>query len=173
MTQKHSHLPHIDLTGHYQFVTFRTHESIDDYIRKLHHSDIKTSQKEYLIDRYLDRSANGAYLQSEVLRYLYDFFLECDRELYDLVAFCIMPNHVHLLFRQTLPLAKTMQRLKGASAIEINRRLNRKGKFWASDYFDKAIRDEKHFGIVYEYIKNNPMKAGIVGGQERFFGINA
>jgi hypothetical protein len=34
------------------------------------------------------------------------------------------------------------------------------GKFWADDYYDKAIRDEKHFRVVYTYIQNNPLKIG-------------
>jgi type I restriction enzyme R subunit len=33
-----------------------------------------------------------------------------------------------------------------------------KGKLWADDYYDRAIRSEKHFWVVYEYIKNNPQK---------------
>ena len=48
---KHSNLPHIDMKDHYQFVTFRTKDSIDGYIQKLYGSNdsekIKQSLTEY------------------------------------------------------------------------------------------------------------------------------
>jgi len=64
-----------------------------------------------------------------------------------------MPNHVHLLIKPNEKLVKVIQRIKGISAKTMNEMLNRSGKFWASDYYDKMIRDEKHFNVVYQYIK--------------------
>jgi REP element-mobilizing transposase RayT len=46
-----------------------------------------------------------------------------------------------------------MQKLKGALAFQLNKHLSRKGHFWEKSYFDKSIRDERHFNIVYEDIK--------------------
>ena len=157
---KHSNLPHIDIEGYYQFITFRTFDSIDNYLKKLYNTEKINKQKQQAIDNYLDSSNNGAYLNGKVLEYLYDFFQTQDKKLYDLVAFCIMPNHVHLLFKPIDKLNVVMQKLKGATANHINKILNKSGKFWAGDYYDKAIRDEKHFFVVYEYIKNNPIKLG-------------
>jgi len=158
--KKHSHLPHIDIKGYYQFITFRTFDSLDDYLQKIYNSDVANKQKQYHIDKYLDSSKNGSYLNGFVLKYLSDFLKEQDKELYQLIAFCIMPNHVHLLFKPFKELSKIMQKIKGVTAKNINIMLNKKGKFWASDYYDKAIRDEKHFYTTYEYIKNNPLKLG-------------
>ena len=162
-------LPHIDLKYHYQFVTFRTHDSIDDYIRRVRLTEIKDTKKEYIIDRYLDTSKKGCYLVGKVREYLFDYLVEQHKKIYELIAFCIMPNHIHLLFRQILPLDETMKKLKGATAKRINEIIGRSGKLWESGYFDRLIRDERHFNLTYEYIKNNPIKAGIKG--EVFYGI--
>jgi len=156
--KKHSHLPHIDIKGYYQFITFRTHDSVDNFVKKLTATDKPNKQKQQEIDDYLDSSQYGAYLNGAVLDYLYDFLKSKDGKLYELEAFAIMSNHVHLLIKPIEDLSKIMQILKGASAKTINEILGKSDKFWADDYYDKAIRDEKHFWMVYEYIKNNPLK---------------
>lgn len=161
LPKRHSHLPHIDLDGYYQFVTFRTFDSIDAFIRKWDFSPvISNKEKQLKIDEYLDISTSGAYLQNEALSYLYDFLISHDKKLYELTAFCIMNNHVHILFKPLESLSKVMQMIKGVSAKKINELLGVNGKFWADDYYDKVIRDERHFWVVYEYIKNNPLKIG-------------
>ena len=164
-------LPHADLIGYYQFLTFRTHDSIDEYLTRISNENISTSLKQYKADEYLDRSLKGAYLNGKVLVHLSNFLEEKDGELYELVAFSIMPNHLHILFRQKEEIGKTVKRLKGASSVMINRMLDRKGVFWEKGYFDKAIRDEAHFETVYNYIANNAIKAGLSDARERFYGI--
>ena len=82
-----------------------------------------------------------------------------------------MPNHVHLLFKEKIAISNTMKTIKGVTSFEINKILKRDGKFWANEYFDKLIRDRKHFNIVYEYIKNNATKAGLKDYSDRFYGI--
>ena len=76
-------------------------------------------------------------------------------------------NHIHLLFKQNDDLGKIMQYIKGESTVELNKFLQKSGKFWADGYYDKLIRDEEHFAKVYNYIKNNPLKAGLT--DERVF----
>jgi REP element-mobilizing transposase RayT len=169
MKKKFSNLPHIDTIGHYQFITFRTHDSIDDFLKKLSDENIKTELKQYKMDKYTDSSLSGCYLNGELLEYLKNFFLKQNSLLYELVAFCIMPNHVHMLLKQKIELAKMMKQIKGSSANSLNKLLHKKGKFWESGYYDKGIRDERHLMLTYEYIKNNPLKVGLE--KERFFGI--
>jgi putative transposase len=83
-----------------------------------------------------------------------------------------MPNHVHLLIKPLIPLATMMNIFKGTSAKEINNIMDRKGTFWAKTYYDKAIRDQKHFDVVYNYIKNNPSKLIDTNTRTpRFYGI--
>ncbi|SFV64253.1 hypothetical protein-transmembrane prediction [hydrothermal vent metagenome] len=158
--EKHTNLPHIDIPNYYQFITFRTFDSLDTYLKKLYNTETPNRKKQQAIDNYLDSSNNGAYLNGEVLLYLYDFLKKQDRILYDLVAFCIMPNHIHILCKPLQKLSIVMQRIKGATAHHINILLHKSGKFWAEDYYDKAIRDEKHFFVVYKYIRNNVLKIG-------------
>ena len=103
MQKKYSKLPHISLLEYYQFVTFRTHDSIDDFIRRTRDEDIPNNQIEYKIDNYLDNSFKGSYLNNEILEYLKDFFINKNNHLYDLVAFCVMPNHIHISHKTYLP----------------------------------------------------------------------
>jgi REP element-mobilizing transposase RayT len=49
--------------------------------------------------------------------------------------------------------------------------LRQGSSLWERGYFDKAIRDEKHFQIVYDYIKNNAIKAKLHDAKQRFYGI--
>lgn len=88
------------------------------------------------------------------------------------MALVIMNNHVHILFKPLQSLSKVMQMIKGVSAKKINELLGKNGRFWADDYYDKAIRDEKHFWVVYEYIKNNPLKiCDTKVSLPRFYGV--
>ncbi len=167
----YSKLPHINLIGYYQFITFRTHDSIDEFLLKIRNENISNKQKEYKIDTYLDNSNKGCYLNDNILDFLYNYFLKKNKQIFDLVAFCIMPNHIHILFKQNGDLSKTMQQIKGGTSFEINKILDKKGSFWESNYFDKAIRDEKHFLTTYQYIKNNPIKANLKDFEKRFYGI--
>jgi len=164
-------LPHISMQGYYQFVTFRTKDSIDGYLKKLYNLQDENHIKQYKIDQYLDTSSNGAYLFGDVLSIVKNYILSKDKELFDLTACALMPNHIHLLFREMKALHEVMQIIKGGSSFVVNKYLQQKGSFWAKGYYDKLIRDEKHFEVVYNYIKNNPVKAGLDDAEERFYGI--
>ena len=166
------HLPHIDLIGHYQFITFRTYDSTDTFLKKLALQNKPNNKIQLDVDNYLDSSQNGAYLKGKVLNSLSDFFKSKDKTLYELIAFSIMPNHVHLLIKPLKKLASVMHTIKGSSAKLTNEIMGISGKFWANDYYDRAIRNEKNFEIIYEYIKNNPVKLGEAEASlPRFYGI--
>ncbi|MBL0721631.1 MAG: transposase [Sulfurovum sp.] len=131
--KKHSNLPHIDIEGYYQFITFRTFDSVDDYLKRLYATQKTNKKKQQDVDNYLDVSTNGAYLNGEVLEYLYVFLKGQDKLLYDLVSFCIILNHVHLLFKPLRKLSVVMQKIKGATAHHINKTLDTSGAFWAGE----------------------------------------
>ena len=164
------HLPHIDSAEYYQFITFRTKESTDAFLKKIAAQNIPNSNKQMQADTYLDNSLQGAYLNDEVLTALSHFLKSKDTVLYELFAFSIMPNHVHLLIKPHDKLSAVMQKIKGGSSKVINDLMGRKESFWAADYYDKAVRDEQHFRVIYQYIKNNPLKLKAMEA-ERFFGI--
>jgi REP element-mobilizing transposase RayT len=85
-------------------------------------------------------------------------------------AFCIMPNHVHWVFRvfekdknnEPVYLQDILYSVKRFSASRINVLENRKGELWQKDSFDTTIRDEKHLYHAIEYTLNNPVSAGLV-----------
>ena len=85
-------------------------------------------------------------------------------------VFCIMPNHVHWVFRvfekdkngDPVYLQDILYSVKRFSANRINVLENRKGELWQKESFDTTIRDEKHLVRAIEYTLNNPVSAGIV-----------
>ena len=158
------------MIDHYQFVTFRTKDSIDGYIEKLYGGADSEKLKQYKIDSYLDKSEKGAFLNGKIVLDIQKYFQGYDNKMYKLIALTIMPNHVHILFRQKDELKNIMRVLKGGAAHIVNKSLDRKGKVWTSDYFDKLIRDEEHFSLVYDYIKYNAIKVGLDDAKERFYG---
>jgi len=89
--------------------------------------------------------------------------LHFDGKRYRLIAWCIMPNHVHgLIEREDWPLAGIIHSWKSFTAHAANQILNRSGDFWFREYFDRFIRDERHFRNAVAYIEENPVKAGFV-----------
>jgi REP element-mobilizing transposase RayT len=92
-----------------------------------------------------------------------------DKRLYDLDAFCVMSNHMHLVFTP-LPkedgtyhaLPAIMQAIKGRSAYQANLLLNRRGAFWQHENYDHVVRDEAEWRRIIIYTLNNPVKAGLV-----------
>ena len=164
-------LYHYNRINTYQFVTFRTKASIDEYLLRMYESDLSESKKQYKIDQYLDKSNCGRLLNDGVIDLVIEYCKEISPMFFDLIALSVMPNHLHLLFIQKKDMGELMQKLKGGLAFKINKHLGLKGGFWERDYFDKAIRDERHFQLTYEYIKNNALKASLHDADRRFYGI--
>jgi len=167
---KRNHLFHLDIQGYYQFITFRTDDSLDRFLKSLATQNSPHQQKQRMVEDHLDSSQEGAYLNDEVLDSLNSLLKSKHGEWYDLIAFSIMPNHVHLLLKPHIKLAAVMQKIKGSSSRSINKIMGRSGRFWAPDYYDRTIRDQKHFDLVYDYIKNNPLKLG-KNECYRFYGV--
>jgi REP element-mobilizing transposase RayT len=90
-------------------------------------------------------------------------FWHYDGARYRLLAWVVMPNHVHTLIEvwQT-PLGRILKDWKSYTAKEANKLLGRKGTFWEDDFFDRYIRDEDHYRRAVRYIEDNPVKAGLV-----------
>ncbi len=130
---------------------------------------MENSKKQLILDNYLDNSIKGAYLYDDKIEIFKRVILEKNNKLYQLLIFVVMPNHIHILLQQKSSLLKIIKYIKGKSAIELNRALNKKGKFWANDYYDRVIRNRKHLNIVYEYILNNPIKANLFDKNRRIY----
>ena len=170
MKKEYKHPSHINLIGHYQFITFRTKESLDSYLKKLYNSNEIEKIKQYKMDRYLDQSLNGALLYGDIVGKIRDYYLGYDKNVFEIEALSIMPNHIHILLKQNDNMSNVMRVLKGGAGHIVNKILGRKGAVWSRDYYDKAIRDEKHFFKTYEYIKYNAVKVGLSDADNRFYG---
>jgi REP element-mobilizing transposase RayT len=74
-----------------------------------------------------------------------------------------MPNHVHVLMatNKEFGLGTIIRVWKAYSAAKINELLLRSGRLWAPDYFDRYMRDERHFSQTKRYIEMNPVTAGL------------
>ena len=118
----------------------------------------------YRIEAYLDRGIGACYLADKRIASLVQFALtHFDSQRYRLAAWVVMPNHVHLLAAPCVgySLSNIMHSLKSYTAQEANRILNRRGKLWFEDYFDRYIRNAKHFENAINYIESNPVRAGL------------
>ena len=87
---------------------------------------------------------------------------------YVLSAWCVMPNHVHVVVTPNAgqSVSKIMQSWKSVSAHRINRMLGRKGPVWQRENFDHLVRDVASFEKFVAYTENNPVAAGFVGRPE-------
>jgi putative transposase len=81
---------------------------------------------------------------------------------FDLQAYSVMANHIHVLFTPFAQMRIVTRELKGASARTLNAILNRTGQFWQAESFDHWVRNEGQFVRVKKYIEHNPVKAGLV-----------
>jgi 1-hydroxy-2-methyl-2-(E)-butenyl 4-diphosphate synthase len=83
-----------------------------------------------------------------------------DGERYDLLAWSVMPNHVHVLLtpREGHELEKILQSWKTHSATQANRMLGKSGTFWQEEYYDHIVRDGEDLRHQVKYILANPGK---------------
>ena len=124
-----------------------------------------------------NRSDGPQWLRNPtVAQLIADALTASDPELYQLHAWVIMPNHVHIVIRPTLPLPVIMRRLKGATSRAANQFLNRTGHpFWQYEYYDHCIRTTDELNHVIRYVERNPVAAGLAPSIDsyRWSGANA
>lgn len=170
-------LPHREQQLKIQFVTFRLADSLpqsvlNDY-RKRREAFLKQFPKPWdksteilyekqftsVMDHYLDNGYGSCVLANPSVREIVVNSLNCfEGERYHLLAYVIMPNHVHMLILpfEGISLKNIMSSLKKFTATAINRLKGTSGKFWDEDYFDVLVRSYNHYSGRLEYIKNNP-----------------
>jgi REP element-mobilizing transposase RayT len=189
-------LPHWQPEGAQYFITFRLSDSLPSQVmeelrklreefRKRNEPDDsykrKTFQREIFkkYEKALDTRNTGptwleipsiANLVQEAIHYR-------DKKEYDLYAYCIMSNHVHIVFEhlnktsntnaskssiKDFPITRILQELKRYTAYKSNKLLDRTGAFWQSESYDRVIRDQDELENTIRYTLNNPVKAGLV-----------
>jgi len=90
--------------------------------------------------------------------------LHFDGERYRILAWCIMPNHVHVVVEpfDGQRLGAILHSWKSFTANKANLLVRRTGTFWHDDYFDRYMRDEDHLTRTIHYVEQNPVRAGLV-----------
>lgn len=125
----------------------------------------KQRQMLVLIDKYEDTGYGQCFMKNDnVAQIVRDNLMFHNGKKYNLLKWCIMPNHVHILIEvfNGISLSEIIHSWKSYSANQINKLFNRTGQVWMMEYFDRYIRDYDHFEKVVNYIHNNPVKAGLV-----------
>ena len=163
------YLPHFDDAEKTQFITFHLADSMPRSVCERWREELSEKPKNEAdielrrrMERYLDAGSGSCILRekrySEVVA---DSLQKDDGIHYSLLAYTIMPNHVHVLIRQNegSQLPMVVRRWKGGSSRQINVLRQSTEKVWQFDYFDRYIRDERHFGKVLQYIHMNPVWA--------------
>jgi REP element-mobilizing transposase RayT len=168
MTYYERNLPHWQPKRVEIFLTWRLYGSLPaNVLAYLRLEESAPGRKFARAERALEKNATGPLWLREprIAACVEAAILRGDRELkqYALIAYVVMPNHVHLLTRPIASLAKISNGLKGVTSREANRILDRTGRpFWQDESFDRWVRDDAERGKIISYIENNPVKAKLV-----------
>ncbi|HEY7090385.1 MAG TPA: DEAD/DEAH box helicase, partial [Tepidisphaeraceae bacterium] len=122
------------------------------------------------VEKYLDAGHGKCWLEKgKIAELVKESLQHFNGERYRLLAWCIMPNHIHAVV-QPLPgfeLAGILHSWKRHTALEANRLLHHIGEFWQPEYYDHLIRDEDDLRHQIEYAWANSDHAGMKGWQWR------
>jgi REP element-mobilizing transposase RayT len=164
------YLPHFDGGAVVQAVTFRLADSLP---RRVHETILSTAKSDE--DRFrrleglIDRGRGACILQRlDIAMLVENAVLFFDGDRYRLLAWTIMPNHVHAVIEQIEghSLGGIMHSWKSFTAKKINGIQESKGPVWSPDYYDRYIRNAEHYEYAVNYTEQNPVKAKLVGRAE-------
>ena len=81
---------------------------------------------------------------------------------YNLYAYCLMGNHLHLLLQERDESLETvMRRICGSYVFWYNKKYDRVGYLFQDRFKSEPIEDDTYFLVVLRYIFQNPLRAGI------------
>jgi|SRR3989344_128303 len=182
-------LPHWTKEGAAYNVSFRLADSVPqerlaawkeerkELLQKIADRKITPSEEQRLtyllsekIEHYLDAGHGHCWLRNPAIAQLVKNALEYfDGERYQLHAWCIMPNHVHVVLEPiSHPLHEILRSWKMFTAREANKVLQRSGLFWQTEYFDHLIRNDESLERAVEYVWNNSDAAGLKNWEWRW-----
>jgi REP element-mobilizing transposase RayT len=165
------YFPHFDGEGVTQHVCFHLFDSLPQRVLNAWREELKSLpakeadiENRKRIQDFLDSGYGACFLQDDRLAEIVeDALLHFDGERYVLHAWCVMPNHVHTLFspKTGFKMSQIAHTWKSFTGNRCNKVLERNGKFWERESFDRHIRNERHYRNAIAYIENNPVKAGL------------
>jgi REP element-mobilizing transposase RayT len=177
------YLPHFESSDVTQHVTFHLADSLPQTVLLRLEAELKTLpaekrdvERRKRIDAWIDAGHGSCVLRKPAIAGMVQgSFLTFDSQRYRLLAWVVMPNHVHVLFQPMngWTVAKIVAAWKKFTARKIcdDRRGSSEDSVapvWHREYWDRYIRDQTHLQQVTEYIHLNPVKTGLVATPENW-----
>ncbi|MBI4625006.1 MAG: transposase [Verrucomicrobia bacterium] len=184
------YLPHYDDGRSIQTITYRLADSLPAHVlAQLEEQTLDDDKRRAAIEHYLDAGHGSCILREPTnAQIVLDTWRHFDGVEYQLHAWVVMPNHVHVLVEPDARYAigdiigawksvSARRILSGGAtapgripvgatdATEGGRAPNRSSKkrhLWQIDYYDRFIRNERHYRAAVDYIHQNPVNAGLV-----------
>ena len=184
------HLPHLKREGASYFVTFRLAGTLPaNVLQKLKQEReqilqrAQTAQRPLTwqeqedlfhcysarVDTYLDAGHGDCFLrQPEIARFVTGALRFFDGQRYELRAWVVMPNHVHVVVwpRPPQTLSQVLHSWKSFTSKQANKALARTGEFWQTETYDHLIRDDDDHARCVAYTLSNPVSAWLCAQPE-------
>jgi REP element-mobilizing transposase RayT len=179
-----SNLPHLKRRGGTYFVTFRLADTLPRELllrlrqereglvarAKAGNRPLTWTEQQDLfhwysrrVDTALDSGLGQCWLKDrQVARIVASALGHFQGKRYELHAWVIMPNHVHVVVhpKENNSLSEILRSWKTFTAVQANRFLNRRGAFWQGESYDHLCRNEREREACCRYTTVNPVKAG-------------
>lgn len=118
-----------------------------------HKNDIFRDEEDFQVYLALAKEAKKYYEESK----------------YEIICYCLMTNHVHLLIRTgELPIGKIIGRINSMYAKYFNNKYNYVGHLFQDRFYSKIIEDDKQMLEASRYIHLNPVRANMVKKPEEY-----
>ncbi|HEX6777308.1 MAG TPA: transposase, partial [Ktedonobacterales bacterium] len=117
------------------------------------------------VQRYLDAGTGACHLaKPAVAEIVAGALRHFDGQRYHLYAWCLMPNHVHVVMQPLAPhtLAAILQSWKSFTSKQVQPLLKSEGPFWRREYYDHVIRNEEALWRIITYVAENPLKVSLL-----------
>ena len=188
-------LPHWKLDGGTYAVTFRLADSLPsasltryqnkrasllEQLQALSHAEDSRSVPDQMLDlrnqladlqsSEIDVELNQGhgeclFKNDDLAKLVADAMKHFDGTRYELLAWCVMPNHVHAVLKtaESVELETVLHSWKSFTSHEINKRLGRSGTIWQKESYDHLVRDGEDLRNQVTYVLDNPGKARLGG----------
>ena len=180
------YLPHYDDGAVVQAITYRLWDALPaEVVAKLEEQAHDDEKRRLALEHYLDAGHGSCILRaSRNAKIVANGWRHFEGTRYRLHAWVVMPNHVHVLIHPLAgrTISEIMQAEKSFTAKAIAagsaglRPADKRNAgetpalperhVWQADYYDRFIRNERHYAATVDYIHQNPVKAGLVARAE-------
>ncbi len=165
-------LPHLYKDGGSYFVTFRLWDAVVPNAPPIDKKALHKLSAEQIVKLSEPplRLGSCALARPELAKKVQDSLRHFDQQRYLLSAWCVMPNHVHVVFT---PLAghdpsHILHSWKSYTAHQGNKLLGTHGTFWERESFDHLIRSLEQFEGFIHYVEHNPVEAGLCASPDQW-----